>query len=251
MRSRTQAVLDRLSLTHRSGCARRIAVRRASAAAAGGPRAGLRLPDPRARRADDGADRRGGGSPVRRAARVEGERHDDPLRLAPPAGSLPACDRITVLRDGSFVDTFTTASVTHQRHREGDGGPGSAAQASSSGPSGRAEARSAKADALPTTRLSRLPSKFRNIDLSVARGRDRRHLRSRRLRPLGAARNDLRPAPRRPPARSALDGAAGRRFDRRATPRAPASCSCPRSGSGRPALQPRSPPQPGAADAPR
>ena len=32
------------------------------------------------------------------------------------------CDRITVLRDGTFVDTFTTSSVEHERHRESNGG---------------------------------------------------------------------------------------------------------------------------------
>ena len=69
---------------------RRIAVGRASAAAAGRARARVRVPDPRARRADDVADRCGDGSPVRRARQAQGRRRHAALRVAPAAGSVPA-----------------------------------------------------------------------------------------------------------------------------------------------------------------
>ena len=79
------------------------------------------------------------------------------------------CDRITVLRDGSFVDTFTTASVHTNTIVRAMVGRDLPPRASSSGPSGLAEARSAKADTLKTKKLSLSP-KFRNIDLSIATG---------------------------------------------------------------------------------
>jgi rhamnose transport system ATP-binding protein len=90
------------------------------------------------------------------------------------------CDRITVLRDGALVDTFTTANVTTNDIVKAMVGRDLPARANHSGPSGLAEARlvrrspkgeggSAKADALVTKRLTLSP-KFKNIDLRVAAG---------------------------------------------------------------------------------
>jgi ABC-type sugar transport system ATPase subunit len=79
------------------------------------------------------------------------------------------CDRITVLRDGAFVATFTAADVTTNDVVKAMVGRDLPARATGSGPSGRAEARRAEADALTVKRLSLTP-KFRNIELSVAGG---------------------------------------------------------------------------------
>jgi ABC-type sugar transport system ATPase subunit len=79
------------------------------------------------------------------------------------------CDRITVLRDGAFVATCTTADVNTNDVVKAMVGRDLPARAKDSGPSGLAEARRAKADALATKRLSLAP-KFRNIELNVRSG---------------------------------------------------------------------------------
>ena len=79
------------------------------------------------------------------------------------------CDRITVLRDGAFVGTFTTADVNTNDVVKAMVGRDLPTRAKDSDPSGRAEARRAKADALVTRRLTFTPS-FRDINLSVAPG---------------------------------------------------------------------------------
>ncbi len=84
------------------------------------------------------------------------------------------CDRITVLRDGAFVDTFTTANVSTNDVVKAMVGRDLSARAA--GPSSLAEARSAEADRvnkgeprLSTNRLTRSGS-FRNLSLTVWRG---------------------------------------------------------------------------------
>ena len=80
------------------------------------------------------------------------------------------CDRITVLRDGAFVDTFTTAAVdtnTIVRAMVGRDLP----KRSDDRSAGRSDGRSARRsnDRLSMLRLSRSPH-FRNISLTVASG---------------------------------------------------------------------------------
>ncbi len=79
------------------------------------------------------------------------------------------CDRITVLRDGAFVGTFTTAAVTTNDIVKAMVGRELPARPTEPGSSRLAGARSATADALSTTGLS-LAKNFRNISLSVASG---------------------------------------------------------------------------------
>jgi rhamnose transport system ATP-binding protein len=89
------------------------------------------------------------------------------------------CDRITVLRDGAFVDTFTTADVKTNDIVKAMVGRDLPARASHASPSGLAEARSATADAqsqtktgeprLSTNHLSRA-GHFRRISLAVRSG---------------------------------------------------------------------------------
>ena len=91
------------------------------------------------------------------------------------------CDRITVLRDGAFVATFNTADVKtndvvkamvgrdlppRAAHEPVPTKPDLSAEAQRAKAEGR---RRTKADVLTTKRLA-LASKFRNIDLSIAAG---------------------------------------------------------------------------------
>jgi rhamnose transport system ATP-binding protein len=79
------------------------------------------------------------------------------------------CDRITVLRDGALVDTFTTTNVNTNDIVRAMVGRDLPARARDAGPGGRAVARRAEADALTVTRLT-LSKRFRNVDLSVSAG---------------------------------------------------------------------------------
>jgi rhamnose transport system ATP-binding protein len=90
------------------------------------------------------------------------------------------CERITVLRDGSFVGTYKTTDVETRDIVRAMVGRDIPARANNSGPSGRAGARlvhrspqgeggSAKADALSVSGLTREPH-FRDVTLNVAGG---------------------------------------------------------------------------------
>ena len=112
------------------------------------------------------------------------------------------CDRITVLRDGAFVGTFTTAEVTPNdivRAMVGRDLPRGRQQARAVSP--KREARQAGhgpcEDGQPRLSTNRLPEPaLPEHQLSrVWPRRDRRPLRARRLGTIGAARNDLRPPP--------------------------------------------------------
>jgi len=77
------------------------------------------------------------------------------------------CDRITVLRDGAYVGTFDTRSVTTSDVVKAMVGRDLPARAE--GPGSRAGARRAEADALTVKQLT-VPPMFRNIDLTVSNG---------------------------------------------------------------------------------
>jgi rhamnose transport system ATP-binding protein len=79
------------------------------------------------------------------------------------------CDRITVLRDGSFVGTFTTAGVTTNDIVKAMVGRELPARPIEPAPGRPAEARRAQAGALSTMGLS-LAKKFRDVSLTVASG---------------------------------------------------------------------------------
>jgi inositol transport system ATP-binding protein len=91
------------------------------------------------------------------------------------------------------VATFTTAQVTTNDIVKAMVGRDLPARATHSSPSGRAEARRAKADALATKRLT-LTTEVSRYRIECRLRRNRRHLRTGRLRPLRTARNDLRSA---------------------------------------------------------
>ena len=139
------------------------------------------------------------------------------------------CDRITVLRDGALRRhvrprrTSTPSDIV--RAMVGRDLPAASAEPERAR---RADAAPALVGSTPDA-AAVLPRRRR---CTCRRRRDRRPVRPGRLRPLRAARNDLRPAP--PDAGDDRDRRrAGRAAIRRARPRAPASRSCPRSASGR------------------
>ena len=180
------------------------------------------------------------------------------------------CDRMTVLRDGQYAGTFdhdarrvATSSTRaanpeprtsnpnperrtpnpeprrHRVHRPRHGRPRSAGASEALGPGAhRAGAARPRPDA------GRRPST--TVSLDVHRGRDRRRLWARGLRPIGVARDDLRIARRRPRRRvRRRDAPAGRQRPRRhARGRGARARRSPASGAP---LQPRAAPQPGAA----
>ena len=79
------------------------------------------------------------------------------------------CDRITVLRDGTLVDTFTTSDVSTNDIVRAMVGRDLPARATGAGPSRLAEARRAKADSLAISQLTLAP-KFSRISLTAAAG---------------------------------------------------------------------------------
>ena len=206
---------------------RRIALGRTSAVTAGRPGARLRLPDSRARRADDGADRCGSGSPVRCAARAKrggttilyvSHRLPEVFRL---------CDRITVLRDGSFVDTFTT----------GDVDTNDIVKAMVEGICLHARLNPRRSNAPVNARRAferSSTSRARHLSQRLPEGlkwRDRRDVRPRWLWALGATRDHLR----RTPADIRLIVIDGQPAcsDRHETLRAQGSCWCRKNGIAR------------------
>jgi hypothetical protein len=112
-----KSVLDRLSLRidpdalpNRS--------RPPSAVAPGGACAGVRLPHPRARRADDGADRRGSRSPVRCLARVEEGGNDDLCTSRIGCRKFPALRSHHGPARRSVRRHVHDRAGIHQRHRQ-------------------------------------------------------------------------------------------------------------------------------------
>ena len=79
------------------------------------------------------------------------------------------CDRITVLRDGAYVGTYARDAVTSNDIVKAMVGRELPARPNAAGSSSPADARSAKADGLSITSLSR-PPHFNNVSLTVARG---------------------------------------------------------------------------------
>ena len=188
MHARTRDLLDRLQIPIAPDAADGARLGGVRAARAGGARARVRLPRPRARRADDVADRRRGRSSVRGARRTCSARG---VTLLFVSHRLPEvfrlCDRITVLRDGEFVGTFERATSTPRHDRAGDGRPRAA----------RARRRGRRSIA---TRRRRSPSAacrgvpcFEDVSLDVRPGEIVGIFGLVGSGPHGAARDDLRP----------------------------------------------------------
>ena len=155
------ALLAELHLPISPGRAGGVAVGRVPAAAPGRARARLRLPDPRARRADDLADRCRDGSPVRGAREAEG------ARRRRCSTSRTGCRRSSGSAIGSrccatarYVETFDAAASrrTTSSARWSDAScrraPSSPSAPSSRGPSSR-RCRSTASAAGPASATSR------------------------------------------------------------------------------------------------
>ena len=98
------------------------------------------------------------------------------------------CDRISVLRDGELVGTYDRSRRRARRHRSGNGWQGSRRSRVALRLARRRGQGLSIKQSLPSTTLPRRLAKCR------AR-RDCRPLRPGRIGPLGAAGNDVRPAP--------------------------------------------------------
>ena len=161
--------------------------------------------------------------------RLKARRRDAALRVAPAARSLPALrSHHRAARRRATSSTFERRRGHAGPHRPRDGRTRSAAARRTRRDGGAASRRRcAVRGARPGAPC------FRDVSLSVRPRRDRRALRPGRLGPLGAARDDLRPATRPTPARSRVGRTAGRAALAARRRRAPASRSCPRSASAR------------------
>ena len=141
------------------------------------------------------------------------------------------CDRITVLRDGAFVETFERRGVTPDRHRPRDG-RARAAAARRLGQGGGRRAGATAAKPVLAVESSRAGPCFTNVTLSVGAGEIVGLFGLVGLGTLGAARDHLRPVSRREAGTIRVNGEPVPPR-RRAPRRAPASRSCRRSGSAR------------------
>ena len=245
MRERTRALLDELHLPVSPDAPADSLLAGLSPAAAGRAGARVRVRHPRPRRADDVADRRGDRPPVRRAGQAEGARHDAALRVAPAARGLPAVrSHYGAARRRLRRDVRPTGG--HARSRRPRHGRTRAAAARAFHASGPTRA---APPALSIDGLGRRPW-FTTIFLTRECRRNRRSLRPRRVRPLGAARNGVRSPPprgradprRRPGGRRLV---APRRDPRRDRARARGAATAG------PVVQPDGAPQPRAAGARR